>query len=62
MKSRTYTIFACLFRYPLAILGLISLILLLLLFQLPRLTLDASADSLVLEGDQALELYREMGK
>ncbi|MCO4757352.1 MAG: MMPL family transporter [Oceanospirillaceae bacterium] len=62
MKSRTYTIFACLLRYPLVVLGLISLILLLLLSQLPRLTLDASADSLVLEGDQALELYREMGK
>ena len=62
MRSRTYTVFALLFRRPLLILLGLSALLLFLLFQLPRLTLDASADSLVLEGDKALELFREMGK
>ncbi|TNE89384.1 MAG: RND family transporter [Gammaproteobacteria bacterium] len=62
MNSRTYTVFALLFRQPWLILLALSALLLFLAFQLPKLTLDASADSLVLEGDKALELYREMGK
>jgi predicted RND superfamily exporter protein len=62
MNSRSYQIFASLFRYPLLVLGLLAIVLLYLFTQIPRVTLDASADSLVLEGDQALEVYREMGK
>ncbi|MDI3326580.1 MMPL family transporter [Pontibacterium granulatum] len=62
MNSRTYTAFAFLLRHPWLILSGLTTLLIFLLFQLPRLTLDASADSLVLEGDKALELYREMGK
>jgi len=62
MKSRSYKVFATLFRSPLLILGVLALILISLMLQIPRLTLDASADSLVLEGDKALEVYRDMAK
>ncbi|WP_370278024.1 RND family transporter [Pontibacterium sp.] len=62
MNSRTYTVFGFLLRHPWLILTALITLLIFLLFQLPRLTLDASADSLVLEGDKALELYRDMGK
>lgn len=62
MRSRTYTVFAFLFRRPALVLIALATLLLFLVFQLPKLTLDASADSLVLEGDKALELFREMGK
>jgi hypothetical protein len=54
--------FARMFRYPLLILAAVLVTAALLASQIPRLTLDASAESLVLEGDQALELYREVNK
>lgn len=62
MNSPSHRIFSALFRYPLLILGLLTVVVFFLVLQIPRLTLDASADSLVLEGDKALEVYREMSK
>lgn len=62
MRNIIYPLFAQFFRYPLLVLALLSLFLLLLIINIPKLTLDTSADSLVLEGDKALQLYREVSK
>lgn len=47
---------------PRATLMVVVLVALLGIIKLPELKLDASADSLVLEGDKALEVYRETAK
>ncbi|MEH6578227.1 MAG: MMPL family transporter [Amphritea sp.] len=62
MKTGMARFFALLFRYPLLVLVILTLCLTLLLSNIPKLTLDTSADSLVLEGDAALELYRQVSK
>ncbi|WOJ98069.1 MMPL family transporter [Congregibacter brevis] len=49
-------------RRPLAVLGLLSVLLLLALLQFPKIRIDASADSLLLQGDPALEYFREVGR
>ena len=43
-------------------LGVIALLIGLFAVRIPELRLEASADTLVLEGDKALEFYREIGK
>ncbi|MBK6288520.1 MAG: MMPL family transporter [Gammaproteobacteria bacterium] len=43
-------------------LGVIALLIVLFAVRIPELRLEASADTLVLEGDKALEFYREIGK
>ncbi|WP_432473055.1 efflux RND transporter permease subunit [Amphritea sp. HPY] len=62
MKVDLLRFFSKLFRYPQLVLALLFLFLLLLIINIPRLTLDTSADSLVLEGDKALQQYREVSK
>jgi predicted RND superfamily exporter protein len=47
-------------RRPWRVLGLVALLVTGFATQLPRITLDASADSLMLQGDPALEFYREI--
>ena len=42
--------------------GVIGLLIVLFAVRIPELRLEASADTLVLEGDKALEFYREIGK
>ncbi|WP_439107278.1 efflux RND transporter permease subunit [Congregibacter sp.] len=49
-------------RRPLAVLGLLLVLLLLALLQFPKIRIDASADSLLLQGDPALEYFREVGQ
>ncbi|MFK8043705.1 RND family transporter [Congregibacter sp.] len=49
-------------RRPFAVLGLLSVLLLLALLQFPKIRIDASADSLLLQGDPALEYFREVGR
>ncbi|MDP5052801.1 MAG: MMPL family transporter, partial [Congregibacter sp.] len=49
-------------RRPLAVLGLLGVLLLLALLQFPKIRIDASADSLLLQGDPALEYFREVGR
>lgn len=51
-----------LYQHPKWVLCAVTVSLLLLSTQYSRLHLDASADSLVLEGDQALETYRDINK
>ena len=48
--------------HPRTVLVILAVVISLLATQLPNLKLDASADSLVLEGDRALEVYRETAK
>jgi predicted RND superfamily exporter protein len=62
MHNRLESFITSLFRYPLLVLISVLVAVLLLASQIPRLTLDASAESLVLEGDQSLELFREVNK
>ncbi|MFK7828522.1 MAG: RND family transporter [Congregibacter sp.] len=47
-------------RRPLAVLALLLLLLAAALLQFPKIRLDASADSLLLQGDPALEYFREV--
>lgn len=47
-------------RRPAAVLIALLLLLLLALLQFPKIRLDASADSLLLQGDPALEYFREV--
>ncbi|EED31387.1 hypothetical protein NOR53_2623 [gamma proteobacterium NOR5-3] len=49
-------------RRPLAVLGLLAVLLLFALLQFPKIRIDASADSLLLKGDPALEYFREVGR
>lgn len=49
-------------RRPLAVLALLCVLLLLALLQFPKIRIDASADSLLLKGDPALEYFREVGR
>jgi predicted RND superfamily exporter protein len=49
-------------RRPFVVLGLLSVLLLLALLQFPKIRIDASADSLLLKGDPALEYFREVGR
>ena len=51
-----------LYQYPKLILLALITIVALLLTQSSKLHLDASADSLVLEGDNALQIYRDVNK
>lgn len=49
-------------RRPVAVLGLLAVLLVLALLQFPKIRIDASADSLLLQGDPALEYFREVGR
>lgn len=49
-------------RYPRLVLTLLALLAVFLGSFIPKLQIDASSDSLVLEGDQSLEIYREVYK
>ncbi|EAQ97329.1 efflux RND transporter permease subunit [Congregibacter litoralis] len=49
-------------RRPVAVLGLLAVLLFLALLQFPKIRIDASADSLLLQGDPALEYFREVGR
>ncbi|WOJ95216.1 MMPL family transporter [Congregibacter variabilis] len=49
-------------RRPLAVLALLCVLLILALLQFPKIRIDASADSLLLKGDPALEYFREVGR
>jgi predicted RND superfamily exporter protein len=53
---------AVVLRRPLAVIGALALLCGLAATQLPKLRIDASADSLMLRGDPALEFFREVGK
>ena len=48
-------------RRPAVVLGLLLALLLLAVAQFPKIRIDASADSLLLQGDPALEFFREVG-
>ena len=50
------------YQFPKTVLLLLIAIVAILSTQLPKLHLDASADSLVLEGDNALQVYRDVSK
>ncbi|MBY4677710.1 efflux RND transporter permease subunit [Marinobacterium arenosum] len=62
MTRRLTLLFDLMLKRPALLLSLLMVLLGLLAWQIPRLTLDASADSLVLEGDRALAFYREVNK
>jgi predicted RND superfamily exporter protein len=49
-------------RHPLLSLVLVAILLVLSAMQLPKIRLDASADSLLLRGDPALEYFRQISK
>ena len=49
-------------RHPWLMLALVALMVAAAATQLPRIKLDASADSLMLQGDPSLELFRETGE
>ncbi|WP_439102746.1 efflux RND transporter permease subunit [Congregibacter sp.] len=49
-------------RRPVAVLSLLAVLLFLALLQFPKIRIDASADSLLLQGDPALEYFREVGR
>ncbi len=51
-----------LYQYPKIVLAILAILIGGLSTQYSKLHLDASADSLVLEGDQALEIYRDINK
>ncbi len=53
---------ALILQRPLLVLFVVFALVLLLAMHIPKFKLDASADSLVLEGDKSLELYREVKK
>ncbi|MEE8059749.1 MAG: MMPL family transporter [Pseudomonadales bacterium] len=63
MKNRLFSIYETLIlRWPLVSLLVTLAVIAWLSTHIPSFKLDASADSLVLEGDVALEYYREIGK
>lgn len=62
MNAPFFHFFAVLYRHPIAALSVILGVIIVLSSQIPRLSLDASADSLVLEGDESLEIYRQVAK
>ena len=47
---------------PAVTLAIVALVVAAFATQLPKITLDASADSLLLQGDPSLELFREVGR
>jgi len=49
-------------RHPIIALTLVAVLVAVSALQLPKVKLDASADSLLLQGDPALEFFREVGK
>lgn len=49
-------------RRPVAVLSVLAVLLVLALLQFPKIRIDASADSLLLQGDPALEYFREVGR
>lgn len=49
-------------RHPWLMLALVAALVAVAATQLPRIKLDASADSLMLQGDPSLELFREAGE
>ncbi|MFT7288890.1 MAG: putative RND superfamily exporter protein [Halieaceae bacterium] len=49
-------------RRPLPVLAVLALLLILSLAQFPKIRIDASADSLLLQGDPALEYFREVSR
>lgn len=49
-------------RRPAVVLGVLVALMLLALLQFPKIRIDASADSLLLQGDPALEYFREVGR
>jgi predicted RND superfamily exporter protein len=49
-------------RRPVIVLAVLATVLLLAALQFPKIRLDASADSLLLQGDPALEYFREVGR
>ncbi|MEP6360320.1 MAG: MMPL family transporter [Halioglobus sp.] len=49
-------------RHPFIALTLVALLVAVSALQLPKVKLDASADSLLLQGDPALEFFRQVGK
>ena len=49
-------------RHPFIALILVALLVAVSALQLPKVKLDASADSLLLQGDPALEFFRQIGK
>lgn len=51
-----------LYQYPKMVLFILTFVVALLSTQYSKLHLDASADSLVLEGDKSLEIYRDINK
>jgi uncharacterized protein len=55
-------IIARIMRYPRVIITVLIAFAILLGAQIPRLQLDASGDSLVLEGDRSLEIYRQISR
>lgn len=59
--SFAYLYTQCL-RRPKAVLAVLFVLTLFLVSFIPNLQIDASSDSLVLEGDQSLEIYREVYK
>jgi len=62
MNNTIITALGKLYQYPKMVLLILTLFVVLLSTQYSSLHLDASADSLVLEGDQALEIYRDINK
>ncbi|WP_250658065.1 efflux RND transporter permease subunit [Alkalimarinus coralli] len=60
--NNIFSVLGKVYQYPRAVCLILSAVVVLLLTQYSRLHLDASADSLVLEGDRALEIYRETNK
>ena len=63
MHSRLFTLYEkSILRYPKAVLFLALLVIAALATQIREFKLDASADSLVLEGDEDLKYYREVSR
>ena len=60
--NNIFSVMGKVYQYPKVVCLILSTVVILLLTQYSRLHLDASADSLVLEGDRALEIYRETNK
>ncbi|UZE94601.1 efflux RND transporter permease subunit [Alkalimarinus alittae] len=62
MNRFIFPVLGKLYQFPKIVLLGLTLIVLILSTQYHRLHLDASADSLVLEGDRALDVYRDINK
>ena len=62
LSGTTYRAYLSLMRKPKILLMSIFAIVAILSVKIPQLKIDASSDSLVLQGDQSLVIYRQMAK